>query len=445
MAILGSDQITMVDITDGYQVTCFPQAIALTAGATNKLNSQQTATVNVMAYRGADPIDPVVGTPGCPTNVTATKGTISNHIVPVTITFAAALAAGGQVTIPVTVGEGSNAASYTLTVSFSIAFKGATGAAAMAYRLICDATHIVKAENGTMSPGSITLTAQSQSGTNTPASYSGRFKIETSANGSTWTAAYTSETNEASKTFSVPANIAFIRASLYLAGGTATLLDQQLIPVVSDGPTGPQGQPGADAITVVLSDESHTFAAGTSAAVAGSVTVNVLAFKGATQIASTIGTISGQVTGLTTSIANNGKTNASFTVTVTTSLTTASGQLTIPLTVDGKSVTKKFSWALAKTGGKGDKGDKGDTGEAAYNVVITSSEGLVFKNTAIATTLTAHVYKGGAELTSARITAAGAIKWYLDGATEAAGTGQTYAISAGDVTDNVSVLAQLEA
>ena len=42
---------------------------------------------------------------------------------------------------------------------------------------------------------------------------------------------------------------------------------------------------------------------------------------------------------------------------------------------------------------------QGADGEDAYAVDITSSNGFVFKNTAIGTTLYAHVYNGGAELT----------------------------------------------
>ncbi len=83
-------------------------------------------------------------------------------------------------------------------------------------------------------------------------------------------------------------------------------------------------------------------------------------------------------------------------------------------------------------------------GDDAINLSITSSNGLIFKNTDIATTLTAHVYKGGLELTSAQIAALGAVKWYKDGSTTAAATGITMTISAGDVSNKASYTAQLE-
>lgn len=111
------------------------------------------------------------------------------------------------------------------------------------------------------------------------------------------------------------------------------------------GKTGATGETGEDAYTVILTNESHTFPAGTSAAIVSSTDCQVLAYKGATQIAATIGTITGQVTGLTTSVpeSSNGTTLASFTVKAATTLTTKNGVLTIPITVDGKSFTKQFT------------------------------------------------------------------------------------------------------
>ena len=101
-----------------------------------------------------------------------------------------------------------------------------------------------------------------------------------------------------------------------------------------------------------------------------------------------------------------------------------------------------------EAGAKGDKGDKGDTGATgaagadALTLVITSSNGDIFKNTAIATVLTAHVYKAGAEVTGDALAALGTIKWYKDD--EEVATGQTLTISAGDVDSNAIFTAQLE-
>jgi hypothetical protein len=87
-----------------------------------------------------------------------------------------------------------------------------------------------------------------------------------------------------------------------------------------------------------LSNESHTFPATNTHALASSTTINVIAYKGASAITPTIGAITGQVTGLTASASGT-----IITVEATTSLTTSDGELTIPITVDGQPFTKKFS------------------------------------------------------------------------------------------------------
>lgn len=108
---------------------------------------------------------------------------------------------------------------------------------------------------------------------------------------------------------------------------------------------------------------------------------------------------------------------------------------------DGSSTT---TYSYAKQGAKGDKGDKGDQGEDAITISITSSNGTIFKNSQISTVLTAHVYQGGLEITGGDLTALGTIKWYKDGSSTATATGSTLTIDAGDVTNKVTYIAQLE-
>lgn len=105
---------------------------------------------------------------------------------------------------------------------------------------------------------------------------------------------------------------------------------------------------------------------------------------------------------------------------------------------DGKS-TEAYSVSY-----KGTNGINGTNGKDAITMAITSSGGTIFKNTAIATTLTAHVYKGGVEVTGAALSSLGTIKWYKDGGTASVATGSTYTISAGDVTNKATFSAQLE-
>lgn len=105
---------------------------------------------------------------------------------------------------------------------------------------------------------------------------------------------------------------------------------------------------------------------------------------------------------------------------------------------DGKS-TESYSVSY-----KGTNGINGTNGKDAITMAITSSGGTIFKNTAIATTLTAHVYKGGVEVTGSALSALGTIKWYKDGGTTSVATGATYTIGAGDITNKATFSAQLE-
>lgn len=124
--------------------------------------------------------------------------------------------------------------------------------------------------------------------------------------------------------------------------------------IYSVGMTGKTGADGKDAYTILLGNESHAFAGSTAAALAGSTTCSVVAYKGATRVAATIGTISGLPTGMTASVASNGTTEPVITFTVTTSMNTASGTVNIPVTVDGKTFTKVFSYSIAFRGDPGE-------------------------------------------------------------------------------------------
>lgn len=151
----------------------------------------------------------------------------------------------------------------------------------------------------------------------------------------------------------------------------------------TNGKDGAAGKNGADAYTIILGNESHAFQGTTSAAIAASTKCEVIAYKGATRVAATIGTITGAPSGMSTSISSNGTTSASFTVSVTSSLTTGQGVLTVPITVDGKSFTKNFSFSVAfkgNTGATGATGAKGDKGADAVFYTIEPSVTIVKKS-----------------------------------------------------------------
>ena len=247
-----------------------------------------------------------------------------------------------------------------------------------------------------------------------------------------------------------------------------------------------------DGYSVILSQESATVPGnknGAAIATANAFSVAVTALCGSTKVpCSVVATCPTGISAGTQTTSNN-VVNVPFSV--TSSLVT-SGVITLAVTVTGTSITieKTVGVAVAKTGVDGQSyytyvrysanadGSSmtdtpsastkyigvysgpsstvpaytsftwskymGDDGDDAIVLHIESSAGTIFKNTSAATTLTAHLFRGGVELTSAQISALGTVKWYKDGSSTAAGTGLTFGISAGDVTNKATYAAQLE-
>ena len=107
-----------------------------------------------------------------------------------------------------------------------------------------------------------------------------------------------------------------------------------------------------DAYSVILTSEAYTFVGGANGAVSGNTcTTQAVAFCGSTQCTAVTIAESDIVcpTGISASVTNNG--TSSPTVTFTTSATISSAcEATIPVTVDGITVNKKFSFAVAIAG-----------------------------------------------------------------------------------------------
>lgn len=259
-----------------------------------------------------------------------------------------------------------------------------------------------------------------------------------------------------------------------------------------------------DGYSVNLSNDNHTFQ-GTTSAVNGtqSITSKITVMCGSEIVACTLGAIS-TPSGLSV-VSDNKTPEPTITITATSALTT-SGSFTIPVIIGDITIGKVFSYAIAFKGTNGSNGSSvtvtssavsyqassngttpptgtwsttpvtgsagqyvwtrtvvtysdgktttsysvsrngtnGANGADAFNIAIISSNGTIFKNTEIATTLTAKVFKGATELTGSALTSAGTIKWYKDGSSTATATGSTLTIAAGDITNRGSYVAQLE-
>ena len=356
MAIKASNQVDLLDMTDGYTVVLTNDNYTF-LGTTTAVNGTQTTSTQVMALQGSETVPAKIGTITCPTGISA----VSDGKTPmptITITATSALTKTGSFTIPIIVNEGTvNEVTINKVFSYSIAFKGNQGIQGTSVKISSKSIQYVGSSSGTTTPTS------------------------------GW---------------------------------------QDTIPSVSAG-------------NYLWTKTTVTYSDGTSTV---SYSVARQGANGSSPTVSKTATEYVQSTSGTTTPTSGWST--------TPPAATAGQYIWTRVTVTYSDSKTAISYTVSKNGANGAKGDKGDKGETgakgddAIYMNITSSNGNVFKNTAIATTLTAHVYKGATELTGAAITALGTIKWYKDGGTTSIATGQTFTVSAGDVTNKATYTAQLE-
>lgn len=114
--------------------------------------------------------------------------------------------------------------------------QGPAGVDGRVYMLQTDAQVITQGQDNSFTPDPITFYAyyrDGQTAENTP--YAGRFVIQESTDGSSYTTVYTSQTNETSRMYSpTNANVKNVRCTLYAAGGTTKALDMQGVAIVRD-------------------------------------------------------------------------------------------------------------------------------------------------------------------------------------------------------------------
>lgn len=116
-----------------------------------------------------------------------------------------------------------------------------------------------------------------------------------------------------------------------------------------------------DAYSVILTSEAYTFVGGTGGAASGAkCTTQAVAFCGSNQCNSVSVNKDDIIcpTGISASVSNSGSSAVTIEFTLTATLA-AAAEATIPVVVDGITVNKKFSFAVAKTGQQGQKGDTG--------------------------------------------------------------------------------------
>jgi len=156
---------------------------------------------------------------------------------------------------------------------------GNAGQNATAYWLINSVPAIQKSATGVYTPSKITVIGKSKTGTASPVNYAGRFIISESTDGTTFTTKYTSGSNESTIEYTPSSGIKAVRVQMYLAGGTSVLLDEQIIPIVSDGAKGDKGDKGDAGRSITSIVEEYYYSTSPTSQTGGSWSTNYPAYQ----------------------------------------------------------------------------------------------------------------------------------------------------------------------
>jgi hypothetical protein len=271
-----TDTVTVAKVHAGsHAITVIApnQAHTLPADNAGTVSNYGGSGTTIQVFEGATALTYVTGTPA------AGQYNISKSVPVGTVTTGAV---SGATTTTATVADHSAMTTDVATVLYSISGKradgstfiasieqtltksktgaaGANGADSTSWSLNAVPTAVTLTKAGAYNPTTIAFSATSAAGLAGPAAYAGRFKIYESTDGSTWSAAtYTSAGNESSKTFALAAGDKAVKCELYAAGGTSTLLDTTVVPILAEG---------TDAVTAVVANPAQTLPASSAGVV----------------------------------------------------------------------------------------------------------------------------------------------------------------------------------
>lgn len=130
-----------------------------------------------------------------------------------------------------------------------------------------------------------------------------------------------------------------------------------------------------DAYSVILTSEAYTFVGGTSGAASGSTcSTQAVAYCGNAQCPN-VSVDQEKIVcpaGISASVTNNNTSAVTITFTLNATLSSAA-EATIPVVVDGITVNKKFSFAVAKTGSQGAAGTSVTVTKTEYAYQLSTS------------------------------------------------------------------------
>jgi hypothetical protein len=317
--------------------------------------------------------------------------------------------------------------------------NGVAGTSPTIYRLIPSTNAFQQNISGVFTPTTLTVTGKSQTGTGAYGNYAGKFMIFESTDGTNFgTAKYTTgATDESSKVYTPSAtNVKAIKVQMYLAGGTTTLLDEQIIPVVKDGATGAVGNDSLYAN--VWTPDGNTVRNSQ-----GSLTVEVDLFKGAGQV--TPSAFKWYIQDPTATTASGGDTDGGdgwrlLTSTYNVGITGyTADKITVPASAIAgvESFKSVVTYSSAKYSGVATVIDVSDP-------IMVRIDGInVFKNGQGTTTLTATLLRNGEVLSPTGYTFAWSIYNASNVKTAFTASTQTITVNASDVAGKANVVCEV--
>lgn len=375
MAIKSADQITIVDVTDAYSIMLTSEAFVFT-GETGGIPSGASCTTQAVAFCGTNVCQKVtIGSIVCPKGVSSSVKNNGASNPEIAFTTTETLNTSCEATIPVIV----DGVTVNKKFTFAVALQGSQGIQGL---------QGPKGEQGIAGPKG----EPGETGTAGKTSY---FHIKYSA---------VANPTQSSQMTETPSTY----IGTYVDFTEADSTDPQAY--TWSRFVGAQGEKGENGIP------------GTNGA-------------------------NGKTSYLHIAYANNSTGTSGF------STTDAAGKLYIGQYTDfvqaDSTDPSKYSWTKIKgeTGDKGPIGPTGNPGQDAITMVITSSNGTIFKNNNGSTVLTAHVYKGAIEqsITDAGVCGTlGSVKWYKGSTTTPIATAKSITVNAADVVNNMAYTCKLE-
>lgn len=128
--------------------------------------------------------------------------------------------------------DDTNETGYSVSKMGEPGAKGNTGDSATSYWVTPSVNAIQISATKALNPTIITFTGYSKTGTANAGLYAGRFNILTSVDGIVYSSKYSSSANQSAYTYTVPADVKFIKARMYQSGGTSVLVDEVTIPII---------------------------------------------------------------------------------------------------------------------------------------------------------------------------------------------------------------------